>query len=636
MNRFQFFTLAVALWLSAGGFAEPQAGRIDVAHRVEDPAYGEVLYHYYQKQYFAAMTRIVLALERNEMPAQEARARVLLGALYASYGMPDEARSLFADLLDGAVAPELAARIWLHLAEIHYRSGEYRQALDLIDSELQDVPEDVADSYRALRTRLLMKLGRYDETAEMLSALEGRSILSGYLRYNLGVSRINAGQGEEGTSLLWQLVNLPPDDDETNALKDKAMLALGVHYLRSGEYPRAQALMKSARLDGPYSEMALLLHARAWLASETPVNALPSLQTLSGRSLQLEETQEALLALPFLYDRMGDYHRALAAYRESIRLYTGHFSYLNQVEKEIQDGRWFDQVAPDPVWSTAMDPVPPFEPVRVESFSTFRRVFASHEFQRYWRSWHEQLRQVNLLRQWLHRLPAMNQLLAAHVQRYRNALPQAAALLDQVEALKYGEALESLQGRFDKARQAQDMREFATGRERVWLDAMDEAGQRSARWQARLSPDVVDKVDFYRRVLDWELLSSEVPRYWQRQAELNELAQLHARNVELTARLEQAASGINADVYRKGEQLAGLNNALYQSIDEGEALLSRLRSELERQALAEVRLTRARLQYFIAECWAAMAELEHRALKQNRSRPGPADTDQSEPVRSEE
>ena len=64
-----------------------------------------------------------------------------------------------------------------------------------------------------------------------------------------------------------------------------------------------------------------------------------------------------------------------------------------------------------------------------------------------------------------------------------------------------------------------------------------------------------------------------------------------------------------------GEQLAGLNNGLYGLMSRGDSLKARLQQRMEALALAELDRTRERLQFFIAESWAAMADLEHRALR---------------------
>ena len=224
------------LTLSAGASA---SGRIDREHAVVDPGYGAILFEYYQQHWFAAMTQALMALDTGTLPTQRTQAQILLGALYAHYGMPDEAEALFRSLLAQSVDPALAPGIWLHLAELHYRKQRYADALALLDEQIGTPPAELLRSFHALRTRVLMRMGRFEETGNALAHLD-EGTLSAYLRYNLAVSRINVGDGEAGVALLWQVANLLPGDEETNALKDRAMLALGVHYLRTGDEQRAR------------------------------------------------------------------------------------------------------------------------------------------------------------------------------------------------------------------------------------------------------------------------------------------------------------------------------------------------------------------------------------------------------------
>ena len=138
------------LALSAGASA---SGRIDREHAVVDPGYGAILFEYYQQHWFAAMTQALMALDTGTLPTQRTQAQILLGALYAHYGMPDEAEALFRSLLAQSVDPALAPGIWLHLAELHYRKQRYADALALLDEQIGTPPAELLRSFHALRTR---------------------------------------------------------------------------------------------------------------------------------------------------------------------------------------------------------------------------------------------------------------------------------------------------------------------------------------------------------------------------------------------------------------------------------------------------------------------------------------------------
>ena len=59
--------------------------RLDEPHQVQELAYGEVAYLYLKGDYFAALTRAQMALERGEVDIHKADMEVLLGAMYSAY-----------------------------------------------------------------------------------------------------------------------------------------------------------------------------------------------------------------------------------------------------------------------------------------------------------------------------------------------------------------------------------------------------------------------------------------------------------------------------------------------------------------------------------------------------------------------
>lgn len=609
------FALIGVFGLLAGAVSAAQY-RIDRPHPVTDPAYGEILYDYYQKRYFSAMTHILVALDTGALPTQSQRAKVLLGSLYATYSMPQEAETLFDQLLAESVDQELATRIWIHVSNLYYQQQRYQKALDTLDQHVVTPPRDVEQNYYALRTRVLMKLGRYDETSAALDNMYKGAVLGGYLKYNLAVSRINIGDGREGELLLWDLVNLPPGDNEVNSLKDKAILALGVHYLRSGNPRAAQGVLGAARVDGPFSETGLLLHARAWLATEEPLKALGSLEELSRRSMQFEEAQEAALSLPYVYELLGDFARAQRGYRDSIKAYTDHYGYLAALEQKIRSGEWFAELAQQPTWSTAMDPLPPFEPRRVESFATFQHLFAQHAFHNRWVDYHEQWRQIRLLEDWQGKLPALDELLAAHIHKHRDQAPKAEQLLARVTVEKLPQRLRAMEGVYARAVKEKDYEVFAQGKELVLLQQLTQAQEKASKWNKKIDEDLADRVEFWQDVLHWEIEQNIVPLQWQRRRELDGLNAELASTQDYADRVMLAAGGDLSRITELGHQLAGMHNALTALDQRGHDILARQQQEIEALALERIVFTRARLKAFTAECWVALGDLQNRALRE--------------------
>ena len=597
-------------------------GRLDKPHQVQELAYGEVAYLYLQGDYFAALTRAQMALERGEVDVHRADLEVLLGAMYSAYGMPEDAERVFSALLDQQVSGEVAQRAWIHLAGLFYRQQKYQRALETLEQQVGTPPEGLQEVYLSLRARVLMRLGRYEKAAESLDAFAENHPLNAYLRYNLAISWINGKHPGLGQEWLWELANLPPGAPEVNAIKDKAMLALAIYMLRSDQEDRALQLLRDARLEGPFADVSLLLYARALLIENQPARALPVLQKLDRQSIQRSTVQEAQLAIPYLYEQMGDQRSARQAFQTALERFDGLEQYLLEVEARIASGAWFEEMVGEPRWSTAMDPVPPFLPKRVKSFPTFYEWFATTEFQHGWHNYHELMRQRNLLTQWQNTLPAMQTMLAAHERKHQQVRPQAKALLRELSQQDFQERLTRLQRDYDTAVSEQDPLPFATDKEQRLWDAQQEAERKTRGWGKRKRPDMTAKLDFYKGILLWEMQEDIVPRQWQRKQELSEISTLLDQTRVLRSRVMVASNRVQRLEYFR-QELPALERELASLQHRGERLMRRQQYSLQASAFEQVTVTRKRLKRFSAAAHEGLADLYNKALR-NRREPAAA------------
>ncbi|MCG8392240.1 MAG: tetratricopeptide repeat protein [Pseudomonadales bacterium] len=608
------FVAVLVLLVGSTGWA-----RLDEPHQVQELAYGEVAYLYLQGDYFAALTRAQMALERNEVQVHRADLEVLLGAMYSAYGMPEDAQRVFNALLDSQVSGEVAQRAWIHLAGLYYRQQKYREALDTLNNRVGEPPAELEEVVLSLRARLLMRLGRYEDAAELLDTFSENHPLNAYLRYNLAISWINGEHPSLGQEWLWQLANLPPASAETNAIKDKAILALAIYMLRSDQEERAIRLLRDARLGGPFADVSLLLYARALLIENQPAKALPVLQKLDNHSIQRSTVQEAQLAIPYLYERMGNQQAALEAFDTALDRFAGLQDYLLEVEAQIASGQWFEDMVGEPTWSTAMDPVPPFLPRRVKSFPTFYEWFATTEFQHGWNNYHELLRQRNLLSQWQQKLPGMQAMLDAHERKHEEVKPRARALLRELANQDFQGRMTRLQRRYDKAVAEQDPMPFASEKEQRLWQAHQEAEARTRQWGDQARPDMTAKLDFYQGLLLWDMQEDIVPRQWDRERELNTIADLLEETGALRSRVLYAANRVDRlDYYRQA--LPELAGELAQLQQRGDRLMRRQQYTLQAAAYEQVTQTRERLKRFSAAAHEGKADIYHRAVRSQRDR----------------
>ncbi|HJX58876.1 MAG TPA: hypothetical protein VJ325_09160, partial [Thiobacillus sp.] len=137
----------------AAGAAEPRV--------VQDPHYGEVLFHFYQQKYFSALGHLMTSQHFARMPRHEQEAELLRGGMLLSYGQHVEAGRVFERLIEAGTAPAVRNRAWFYLAKIRYQRGylaEAEQALASIEGAL---PGDLEDERQVLYALLLMNRQQY-------------------------------------------------------------------------------------------------------------------------------------------------------------------------------------------------------------------------------------------------------------------------------------------------------------------------------------------------------------------------------------------------------------------------------------------------------------------------------------------
>ena len=73
--------------------------------QVRDLDYGDVLFHFFQDDYFESIVRLEVNRDFDRLQNHAAEAELLAGGLYLSLGLHTEAEQIFDRLLAGPVAP---------------------------------------------------------------------------------------------------------------------------------------------------------------------------------------------------------------------------------------------------------------------------------------------------------------------------------------------------------------------------------------------------------------------------------------------------------------------------------------------------------------------------------------------------
>ena len=95
-------------------------------HDVKDLHYGDVLFYFFQDDYFDSITRLLAAQQLERLPHTEGEAELLLGGLYLSLGEHVEAGKIFEALLAGKTSEAVRNRAWFYLGKVWYQRGYLR------------------------------------------------------------------------------------------------------------------------------------------------------------------------------------------------------------------------------------------------------------------------------------------------------------------------------------------------------------------------------------------------------------------------------------------------------------------------------------------------------------------------------
>src|SRR5215469_14939342 len=254
-------------WLWMGVALAAIATRPTIAADLRDLYFGEALYQAYQGQYFDALERLDAELaqhRRVDEPQLDSlqwhikQADFSVGDFELRYRMHLRAGRAMKAVLDADVDHLIKNDAAYRLARLEFQNDQPEDALHALERIQGAVPPNIKDDVEFLRGNVYLALGRPADAAEVLKRLQNAQSLKGFVAYNLGIALMQSGRSPEGLRQLERAGQVDSRDAATAAIRDKSNMVLGSVMLRSEDYPHAQIAFDRVRLDGPYSNRALL------------------------------------------------------------------------------------------------------------------------------------------------------------------------------------------------------------------------------------------------------------------------------------------------------------------------------------------------------------------------------------------
>lgn len=530
---------------------------------VRDLHYGDVLFHYFQEDYFDSLVRLEASRDFGRMPNHEAEAELLSGGLYLSLGLHNEATRIFKRLLTESVPGPVRDRAWFYLARIGYQRGYYAQAAENLQQIRAPLGGGLEPERKLLEANVLMAQGRFAQAAQVLQAWQSESVFANYARFNLGVALLRSEQAEQGRQLLDGVGRTRASDEEQRALKDRANLALGFEMLQAGQGEQAAAVLGRVRLDGPFTSRALLGLGWAESDSERFERALVPWLELREQRLLDSAVQESFLAVPYAYARLAANGQAAERYQEAVRAYASESQRIDESIAAIRAGGFLAEVleeAPaghEADWFWQLEKLPDAPRTRY-----LYHLLATHEFQEGLKNYRDLAVMQQNLERWRGSLGAFDNMVETRRLAAQQRAPRKQRTLANTNLPAFEQRQQDLEQRVGTIRAARDVTALANPGEADQLQLLDAVG---ARLSALPPGPQRDALAERARVLRGTLL-------WRLDADYK----VRLRHAERG--LRDSASALN----EARERLATVPGAA-EAADQGTEDFARRRSDLERR-----------------------------------------------------
>jgi len=615
-----------ALWLIGLHATASLAADPALTPDLKDLYFGEALYYAEQGQYFEAIERLDTELgQHNALDEPQldsffyhvGAANFSVGDFELRYRMHHRAGRAITAVLEGAVDELIRNDAAYRLARIHFQKGQLEDALHALDRIDGRVPENIRDEIEFLRANIYLGIERPADAIEVLGRLQSAEGLNGFADYNLGIALLQDGQQERAFAQLGKAGQVGATDEETLAIRDKSNLVLGTLLFDAGTFDQAAQFLDRVRLEGPFSDEALLRSGWANASAGNYERALVPWGILAEREVTDSAVQEAMIALPYAYAQLNVHGRAAVMYGRALDNFGGELEKLDASVKSIREGKFLkalvrEEIRQDNDWVMRLRNLP-------ETPETYylMDLMASHDFQAALQNYLDLEDLRKKLASWESSFDAFDDMIGLRRQYYEPLLPdvdQQFRELDSRLRLRL-EQHKLMQQRLQGLLVAPRPDFLATVDERLLGERLD---QLASQLQGATSP--VEQ-DLLRRIqrLNGTLIFTLRTEYHERLAifdrhltELTEALKVVTAEYESFVRARQAAthSYVGYDT-----PMARLRTRVAERLEKVELLMARQGHILEVVAIDQLLARRERLEGYQNQARFALADSYDRAAK---------------------
>ena len=601
---------------------------------LKDLYFGEALYYAHQGYYFEALERLDTEVRQHanvDEPELDTLyyhindAHFALGDFELRYRMHHRAGRAIRAVLEGAVDEVVRNDAAFRLARIHFQKGQMEDALRALDRIDGRVPEAIRDDIEFLRANIYLAQGKPVESFTVLRRLQDSRSFGGFAAYNLGIAYLQDGQRSLALEQLDRAGRIVTDDAAELAIRDKSNLVLGTILLEDGEYETAMPYLNRVRLDGPFSNQALLSAGWASLSAENYDRSVVPWSILADREVTDAATQEAMLALPYAYGKLDIHGRAAILYGRALDSFAAEVAKLNESIESIREGKFLDalvreEIRKDKDWVIRLRSLP-------ETPETYylMELLASHDFQTGLQNYLDLADLRRKLDSWQASFDSFDDMVDIRHEHYEPLLPEVDSKFRELDSrmrLRI-EQHKMLIRRRDDLLTTPRPEFLATRSEQVLLARIESIEAAIASDASPARAGLEQRAQRLRGLLTWTLETEyheRLTRFDQNLRSLDEAMAVVRAQYEQFVRSRQAAThsytGFETPISRLRARVA-------EAVQKVELLMARQGHLLEVVAIDELMVRRNRLENYRDKARFALADSYDRATQAQAMRTEP-------------
>jgi len=226
---------------------------------------------------------------------------------------------------------------YFQIGRLEYQAGRCKPALRAFKKVKRNLSIDDKQEWAFYRANCFIRLGSNVRAAQVLNDnLSGA--WAAYAYYNLAQSYNEASRDKTKALVALRIANslTSGSTSEEKALSNQINLAAGSMYLNESKPDLASNFFKKIFLDAAIAPEALYLNGLAKLELNDFRSATQSWFSVKKYPLINQSVAEALLAIPYAYERSGYTSQALEAYLKATAEFKNELEIIDKIDRLIK------------------------------------------------------------------------------------------------------------------------------------------------------------------------------------------------------------------------------------------------------------------------------------------------------------